>query len=205
MEIIITILSSYLIGSIPFSFFMVKMFHNKNIITEGSGNAGAMNSYELSNNKLTGIIVLLIDLLKGALVVLIYNSFLKPDISLLYISAFWVVLGHNTSIFLGFKGGRGLSTAAGIFLLINPYLIISWILMWFAGYYVIRKNVHIANSIALIGSTILAFSTPDQLLSAFDFLGIGHYIGIKLLYSVVSILILIKHIKPLKELLATGA
>lgn len=198
-NLIIGILS-YFIGAIPFSVILVKLLHNKDLINEGSGNAGALNSYEVSGNKLTGILVMLLDAFKGVFIVLIYHYFFNNNFTFLLIASIWVVIGHNLSIFLKFKGGRGLATAAGLFLLINPYLLITWLIMWVAGYNIIKKNVHVASSIALIGSSILAFSTKDEMLAIFDFLHIGNYFSVKILFTVISIIILIKHIKPLQEL-----
>lgn len=200
IENIIIVILSYLIGAIPFSVILVKLFHNKDLVNEGSGNAGALNSYEVSGNKITGTLVMLLDLFKGAFVVLIYHFFFNNNFNVLLIASIWVVIGHNLSIFLKFKGGRGLATAAGLFLLINPYLLFTWIIMWVAGYYIIKKNVHVASSIALIGSSILAFSTKNEMLAIFDFLHIGNYFSTKILFAVLSIIILIKHIKPLREL-----
>ncbi len=200
IENILIVIFAYLIGSIPFSYILVKHLHNKNVTNEGSGNTGALNSYEVSGSKLTGIMVMLLDILKGASIVLLYHFFFRDNFNFLLLGSIWVVIGHNASIFLKFKGGRGLATAAGLFLLINPYLLFSWVLMWAAGFFIIRKNVHIANSIALIGASILAFSTKDEMLAIFDFMDIGNYFSTKIIFAILAIVILIKHIKPLKEL-----
>ncbi len=197
---ILIIIFSYLIGSIPFSVILVKTIHKQDIINNGSGNAGALNSYEISGSKLTGTMVMLLDALKGSIIVLLYHFFFRDNLNVLLLGSIWVVIGHNLSIFLKFKGGRGLATAAGIFILINPYLLIMWLFVWLASYFMIRKNVHIANSIALIGASVMAFSTPNEMLAIFDILKIGNYLIIKILFSIISVIILVKHIKPLREL-----
>ncbi|HRP02693.1 MAG TPA: glycerol-3-phosphate acyltransferase [Candidatus Kapabacteria bacterium] len=200
IEQVLIIIFAYLVGSIPFSAILVKLFYHKNLTEEGSYNVGALNSYEVSNSKFIGILSMLLDASKGMLIVLLYHFFFNGNFDYLLLASIWVVIGHIMSIFLKLKGGRGLATAAGLFLLINPYLLFMWLLMWVAGYKMIRKNVHVANSIALLGTCILAFSTNDMLLGLFDFMKIGNYFNVKILFTIVSFIILLKHIKPLREL-----
>ena len=189
---------AYLIGAIPFSYVLVKLFYKLDITQLGSGNAGALNSYEVTGNRLIGLFVMILDLLKGYSIILFY--FLFPDITNLLVMSFWVVMGHNFSIFIKFKGGRGLATAAGVMIAINPFFLILWLLMWVMGYYVIKKNVHVANSIATVGAVIMAFSSPEAIFKNFDYNNIGNYTELKFLLIAIAIIILNKHIKPLKEL-----
>ena len=189
---------AYLIGAIPFSYVLVKLFYKLDITQLGSGNAGALNSYEVTGNRLIGLFVMILDLLKGYSIIFFY--FLFPDITNLLVMSFWVVMGHNFSIFIKFKGGRGLATAAGVMIAINPFFLILWLLMWVMGYYVIKKNVHVANSIATVGAVIMAFSSPEAIFKIFDYNNIGNYTELKFLLIAIAIIILNKHIKPLKEL-----
>lgn len=200
MEYILYILIGYLIGSIPFSYLIVKYRHNLNVIETGSNNAGALNSYEISNNKLTAIFVLLLDILKGVSIVLLYLFIFSKNIDFLKLASIWVIIGHIASVFIRFKGGRGLATAAGLFLLINPYLLVTWLVMWLIGYFAVQKNVHIANTFALISSMILCFSTPDELIKIFDFLHINDIYSVKFIFIIIGFIIIFKHIKPLKDL-----
>ncbi len=71
MESIFAITLSYLIGSFPSSFLMVKIKFGKDITKIGSGNSGALNTLETTNSKATAVIVLLLDVIKGSLAVLI--------------------------------------------------------------------------------------------------------------------------------------
>ena len=103
----------FLLGSFPTGFIFLKKAKGVDITKEGSGNVGAMNSFEVSNSKLIGYSVFLIDFLKGSASVLI-PSFLFPDQFIFpAISLLFAVFSHCYNPWLNFKGGRGLSTAAG--------------------------------------------------------------------------------------------
>lgn len=110
----------YLIGSIPTAYIIVKLVKKIDIRTVGSGNAGATNAARVLG-KWGFISVFTIDLLKGFL----------PTYFLYYISAFEskeialvmgivLVLGHTYTVFLGFRGGKGVATGAGVFLALAP-------------------------------------------------------------------------------------
>jgi Predicted membrane protein len=110
---------SYIVGSIPFAYIIVRLFFRKDISKEGSGNVGAMNSYEVTGRKWVGFLVFLFDFLKGISVVLISRYLIPDDDFAILAASFSVVLGHNFSLFLRFKGGKGLATSAGVLLLIH--------------------------------------------------------------------------------------
>lgn len=199
MDIFFGIIIGYLIGSIPSAYLIVNIFAKKNITEEGSNNSGALNSYEVTGRKAIGIAVMFSDIIKGIIVVLIANFLYHNNFYFLAAITLWTVIGHNYSIFLRLKGGRGLASAAGIFMILNPFLLFTWLMMWVAAFYIIKRNVHVASSIALVGSSLLAFSTPDMMMTIFDILNFGNIFSIKILYTLISIVILIKHIKPLIE------
>ena len=73
---------------------------------DGSGNVGAMNSYDVTGSKSTVIIVLLIDFLKGLIPIAVLIYFYDFRLPYIMLPAVLTVVGHNYSIFLGFKGGR---------------------------------------------------------------------------------------------------
>ncbi len=139
----------YLIGSIPTAYLVLKFRHQLDIRNEGTGNVGAMNSYDVTGSKSTGIIVMLVDLFKGLIPALILLYVLKLNLYFTIIPLVLLVLGHNFSVFIKFKGGRGLATGAGVLLVMNFWIVILWIVF----YFIIRKikdNVHIATVIALV-------------------------------------------------------
>ncbi len=139
----------YLIGSIPTAYIYMSVKYGKNILEEGSGNSGAMNVYDVTKSKADGIIVLILDLLKGLVPALVFLWCTSYQPAQLILPATALVLGHNFPVWTRFKGGRGLSTAAGIMLAVNPALVLIWLVVYFAARKVI-DNVHSAAAIALI-------------------------------------------------------
>jgi acyl phosphate:glycerol-3-phosphate acyltransferase len=202
MELLLSIIICYLIGTIPTSYLLVKFFGGKNIFESGSGNPGALNSYESTGKKGIGVAVLIFDVLKGIIAAVVAYQ-IAGGAHLPYLAGLiWVIIGNNYNIFFGGRGGRGLAVAAGAFGMVSPYIVITWLVMWAGGYYIIRKNVHIANGLALIGSMILVFSTPDAMYEITGILPVSDIFALKIAYSIACIVILMRHIKPLKELAA---
>ena len=112
-------LISYIVGSIPFSYIIAKLFKGRDIRKLGTKNVGAMNVISVAGI-FPGIIALLFDISKGALVVHFTNK-ITEDIRVSLTSGLFTVIGHNWSIFLKFKGGKGVATTIGILLLISPF------------------------------------------------------------------------------------
>lgn len=125
MIIIITIIISFLCGSIPTGYLISKKLCRIDIRTKGSGNIGSTNVKRIVGTKLS-IITQIIDVLKGVVPVIL-GIYLAKTIKLpistnTYISiiAIAVVLGHDYTPFLAFKGGKGVNTTVGAFILIAP-------------------------------------------------------------------------------------
>lgn len=120
--ILIAVLS-YIIGSFSSSYIIGKLVKNIDIRNFGSGNAGATNAVRVMGKKL-GILIGAIDIIKGMLAVLIGLKF-KGDMGAL-LAGLFVIIGHDWSIFLRFKGGKGIATSFGTLLIIHfPTAIIS--------------------------------------------------------------------------------
>jgi len=127
---------AYLVGSFPTAYLVVKKITGQDIRKVGSGNIGAMNTVRALKNfgkeKLAIIgflVVLIIDMTKGALAVFLAQrlQFLDYNMTLAVIfAAFFVVLGHNYSIFLKFSGGRGAACLIGILLYLNILSLLVW-------------------------------------------------------------------------------
>lgn len=124
LNILLAIIASYLIGSIPTSFLIGKA-RGIDVRKEGSGNVGATNVLR-AVGKLPAVIALIIDIAKGVIAVtLLVSFFFVPEgpitfnafRALLGLSA---VIGHNWSIFLKFKGGKGVATACGVLIILLP-------------------------------------------------------------------------------------
>jgi len=115
MEYIIIILSSYLLGSIPFGLILTKIILKKDIRNIGSGNIGATNALR-AGSKLTGYSTLVLDILKAILPV-VYIKLNYSDY--IFISSLSVFLGHVFPVWLKFKGGKGVATYIGILFSLN--------------------------------------------------------------------------------------
>ena len=118
-KIVIYLMLSYLCGAIPFGYIVAKLFRNIDIRTVGSGNPGATNVYRTISNPL-GILTLLLDMLKG-FVPVYFVSIINPSSYLIILAvALVTILGHVFTVFLNFKGGKGVATGCGIFFALNP-------------------------------------------------------------------------------------
>lgn len=194
----------YLIGSIPTAYLVLKFRHQLDIRNEGTGNVGAMNSYDVTGSKSTGSMVLFVDLLKGIIPTLVLLYVLKLNLYFIILPLVLLVAGHNFSVFIKFKGGRGLATGAGILLIVNFWLVIYWLLF----YFIIRKikdNVHIATVIALVLIPIALIFSQDLIVQfTYGFASFGKELTFTLLFALSSsivIVILLKHITPIFELI----
>ncbi len=119
-------LTAYLLGSIPTAYLFGRFGKNIDIRNEGSGNIGGMNIYKTAG-LLPGILTVLIDVGKGALAVFIALSF-SGNPAVVFLCGFLVIAGHNYSLFMKFRGGKGLATALGVFIILSPFSIIFAIL-----------------------------------------------------------------------------
>jgi acyl phosphate:glycerol-3-phosphate acyltransferase len=113
-----------------------------------------------------------------------------------------VVLGHYYSPWIGWKGGRGLATAAGGSLVVNPIMVILWALLWMMGFFPTR-NIHISNIIATILSPVSLIFLPNY---ARSLALVEHpsHADLLILASLLCALIFIRHLGPLRELLKRG-
>ncbi len=116
---LISIPLAYLLGSIPFGYLLVKIFRHQDIRATGSGNIGATNVLR-SGSKGLGIATLLLDLGKAFLAVKIAQHLAPGDYDLAVVAAVAAILGHVFPIWLGFRGGKGVASALGVFLALTP-------------------------------------------------------------------------------------
>ena len=131
---------AYLVGSIPSGFLLIRKFMAKDIREHGSGNIGATNVRRLAGLKL-GLATLMADAAKGALPVWMAWLFACPDEMPVFMASAVLAafLGHLYPCFLKFKGGKGVSTAAGGFLVISPLGLLSALMVFFAGAMLTRR------------------------------------------------------------------
>lgn len=150
---LLVVLIAYFLGSIPTSVIIGKLFFKTDIRTQGSGNTGATNALRTLGVKV-GIVVLIIDLFKGVAAILIAKSMMQSDSNentanlVVALSGMVVIIGHVFSIWLGFKGGKGVATAAGVFIALMP-LNLLFCLVLFVGIVAISKYVSLGSIIAV--------------------------------------------------------
>ncbi len=113
-------LAAYLMGSFPTAYLLVRVLKGSDIRQEGSGNVGALNAFH-QIGVWGAVLALLVDAGKGAVAVLLPAWVDATDWSI-YLSAVFVVIGHNWPVFLRFRGGKGAATILGISLVILPQL-----------------------------------------------------------------------------------
>ena len=122
---ILGLLVSYLIGSIPSAVWVGRTFYNTDVREYGSGNAGATNTFRVLGKK-PGIVVLIMDVLKGLLAVKVayimgdYDSHSPEFIDFEIALAICGLLGHIFPVYVGFRGGKGVATMLGILIGIHP-------------------------------------------------------------------------------------
>ncbi|MDD6484420.1 MAG: glycerol-3-phosphate 1-O-acyltransferase PlsY [Clostridiales bacterium] len=137
MNILIFAVGAYLVGSVNFSILLSRLISGKDIRESGSGNAGATNMLRTYGKKM-GVITLLLDVLKGVMVIALCRLFSASQ-SVLYIAGVCVILGHNFPVFFGFKGGKGVATSLGVVLMLDwqvglAVLVIALAVMAFTRY-----------------------------------------------------------------------
>jgi len=119
----------YLSGSIPTGLILTKFFSKVDPRKIGSQNIGATNIYRTAGKTL-GVLTLVFDVLKGSIPIGIAIWLNLPDLWIV-ISGLSPFLGHVFPIFLGFKGGKGVATALGIYLMISPISVLIALLLFF--------------------------------------------------------------------------
>jgi glycerol-3-phosphate acyltransferase PlsY len=202
MLISLSIVLSYLIGSLPFAYLFFKIFRKQNITREGSGNVGAMNSYQVTGKKWIGILVFILDCLKGFFAIWLIKTISSSDFWSIFYASIFVILGHNYSIFLKFKGGRGLATAVGVSLATSPLILIVWAGLWIIGYYTIKRDIHTGNISATIMTAPVFFVLPDTFIGDTMFFYPPSIFLVRILVTSMCLVIFLKHLQPLKELMS---
>jgi acyl phosphate:glycerol-3-phosphate acyltransferase len=163
---ILTLILSYLLGSISFALLIGKVFYKKDIREYGSGNLGATNAYRVLGVK-AGVIVAIADIFKGTLACylpLILGSTVNPIIcGLLAIS------GHIFSVFASFKGGKAVATATGVFLFLTPLGVLAGFVVFVLTLF-ITKYVSLSSMLASISLFIYSLLYEGEMIIALSLL-----------------------------------
>lgn len=182
MQILISSLMGYLIGSIPFALVIGKVFYNTDIREHGSGNLGGTNAGRTLGAK-AGIAVSILDVLKATIAMIITSLFAKEAV--IY-AGFFATFGHCFPIFANFRGGKAVSTAFGFLLGINLFithqpvvqfilpLVIFFVLLFFT------KMVSLSAMLSLVSASIFLFTTQSNY-------------TISVAFSIITIIVIWRH------------
>ena len=180
-------ISAYLIGSIPFGLLLAKFFAGVDVKSAGSGSIGATNVLRVvketnpSLAKKLGLATVILDALKGTLVLLVAMSMGASE-STLWGIAVLSVLGHCYSIYLGLEGGKGVATGLGVFIALIPIPTLIGAATWI----VCAKVLKISSLSSLLGLTAVIVSA--------SFLNDGLNIGSNIPMYIIAFIIYYKHI-----------
>lgn len=120
--IVFTCVAAYLLGSIPFGYILVRTFRGADVRQSGSGNIGATNVARTS--PALGMVTLLLDAAKGLAAVLLAESLVPGNRTLAFAAGFVAIGGHIFPVWLRFRGGKGVATGLGSFVLLTPKAIL---------------------------------------------------------------------------------
>lgn len=137
-------------GSVPSGLWLVQAFHGIDIRNYGSKNIGTTNVFRIVGPK-TAVLVLIADAFKGILAVAIMSYFFHNPL-LDVVTALGALLGHNYSLFLGFKGGKGVATALGLLIFMMPKVAVASFGIWLVCVLLTRY--------VSLGSIMAAIFTP---------------------------------------------
>jgi glycerol-3-phosphate acyltransferase PlsY len=166
--LVTNVLLAYLIGSIPVAYIFGRLLKNIDIREYGSGNMGATNAFRVLG-KGPGSVVLILDIIKGIIpVTLLANAFGLRDPWSLVIIAVAAVVGHNWTVFLGFKGGKGMATSLGVLIglaiqFVVLRIILLWVVMTWGALFLLFGFVSVASIAAAVVFPILTVAYLEPL------------------------------------------
>lgn len=194
LQIVVTFIIAYMLGSIPAAVWIGKKFHNIDVREHGSGNAGTTNTIRVLGWK-TGIPVLIIDLGKGWLATMlpVFFHLAPPESASItnyqILAGVTAIVGHIFPLFAGFRGGKGVATVFGALLALQPLLTVSCfgvflIVLFFTG-------------IVSVSSMSAGLAFPVLLFVLFD----NPSVIFKIFSILVAVALLITHRKNIGRLL----
>jgi glycerol-3-phosphate acyltransferase PlsY len=188
--------AAYLLGSVPTGYLLMRLFRHEDIRSSGSGNIGATNVLR-SGGKGLGAATFLADMLKGSAAVLLGGLLAKAFVPEMAprdaqaLAALFAVLGHVFPVWLRFKGGKGVSTAFGVFLVAAPFAALAAITV-FALIFFFTRYVSLASILGAACFPVFAWFTVRGERPIF-------FIAVQ---SAVSLLIIVKHHQNIRRLFA---
>lgn len=175
LSYIIVIFLSYVIGSIPSGLILGKTLWHVDLRQHGSKNIGATNAWR-TLGKLPGFIVFVADLLKGMLGVYL-GMMLVGSSTAMIIGGIMAIVGHSLSLFLKFKGGKGVATGLGVLIMLMPSVSAIVFLVWLIVV-LISKYVSLGSIIAAVLVPVCAFIMG----LSFDFVVFGIVAAVFVIY-----------------------
>lgn len=161
----IAAIAAYLLGSIPFGYLLVRFFRKEDIRQKGSGNIGATNVIR-SGAKGLGAVTFLLDVLKGYLAVLLCRLWLthagatwELRSNVIGLVALCAILGHIYTVWLGFRGGKGVATAFGVFLALAPWATLAGLAV-FVVIFAMTRYVSLGSILAAAAFPVFAMLLP---------------------------------------------
>jgi acyl phosphate:glycerol-3-phosphate acyltransferase len=173
----------YLIGSVPFGLILAKVSGAGDVRAIGSGNIGATNVLRTGRKGLA-LATLLLDAAKGALPAGLGHAWLGPDIAVL--AALGAVLGHCFPVWLLFRGGKGVATAAGVVFALSPLTGLLAAVV-FAAAAALTRHVSVGSMLAALAAPPIAWA-------------FGH-VQLAELYLLIALVIIVKHAGNIRRLL----
>lgn len=187
--LLVTTAWSYLLGSVPFGYLLVRAFRGEDVRQTGSGNIGATNVSRTS--PALGILTLLLDALKGCAAVFV-THFVFPDRPvLLSLAAFAAIVGHMFPVWLNFRGGKGVATGLGSFIVFVPKTVLIMMVCFIAVFLVFRY-VSLASIVAVALFPLIAWTLHPY----------GREPRMLALMTASALLIIAKHHENIRRLLA---
>jgi glycerol-3-phosphate acyltransferase PlsY len=125
---VLALLASYLLGAVPFGYIVVKLARGTDVRGGGSGSTGATNVTRLAGLR-AGVVTYVFDVAKGAAAVLLMRQVTEEPVWL-GAAAVGAILGHMFPVFLKFRGGKGVATGVGAYVVLAPFAVLSTLLVW---------------------------------------------------------------------------
>lgn len=161
---IISFILAYVFGSMPFGYWIGRLFFKKNILQLGSGNIGTTNTFRVLGTK-AGVAVLILDILKGSVGASMAMIWGPAPAWTHMVVGLGAILGHTFSMWIGFKGGKAVATSMGVLLTYNPLLFV----VAFAIFLTVILLTSMVSMASMIGFTLVSlisiFWLHDWLLS----------------------------------------
>jgi len=206
MLCVLFIILSYVVGSIPFGIVIGKGICKIDIREHGSKNIGSTNAIRVLGKKV-GFLVFFFDVFKGMFVIILLKLLAAGDIWTTPIEYFFygaaAIIGHCFSIFLDFKGGKAVATSLGVVLMLTPIpaiacLIVFLITLYTTGYVSLGSTFA---TITVIVSTWILYFFGVEATNFWDYFISSPTLLVCILYSILSLLIIIKHKKNYARLI----